>query len=97
MMAMGARRHRGLLHGAAHLLALCDMRTLYLRNVPDQVGAGLDALAAREGLSVSAFAVRELAKVARRADNPALLGDLPSLGVDPTVIVTDLHAARADR
>ncbi|HNA49562.1 MAG TPA: hypothetical protein PK594_01790 [Mycobacterium sp.] len=46
------------------------MRTLYLRNVPDEVGAQLDELARREGLSLSAFAVRELAAVARRAENP---------------------------
>ncbi|MGH9030645.1 MAG: MobF family relaxase, partial [Acidimicrobiia bacterium] len=42
-----------------------------LRGVPDDVGRRLRALAAREGLSVSAFAVRELAEIARRADNAA--------------------------
>ena len=57
------------------------MKTLYLRNVPDEVSERLAALAAREGLSVSALAVRELAVAARRADNPALLGDLPDLDV----------------
>ena len=55
------------------------MRTLYLRNVPDEVGDRLEQLAAREGMSLSAFAVRELAAVARRADNPALLASLPDL------------------
>lgn len=82
---------------AMRALALCDMRTLYLRNVPDDVGAGLDTLARREGMSVSAFAVLELSRIARRADNPALLGDLPSLGVDPATIVADLHGGRAGR
>ena len=73
------------------------MRVLYLRNVPDEVTEGLAALAAREGLSVSAFAVRELSEVARRADNRALLGDLPDLDVSAEDIVADLDAGRAVR
>ena len=48
------------------------MKTLYLRNVPKGVTERLESLAARAGLSVSAFAIRELGEVARRADNPAL-------------------------
>ena len=71
------------------------MKILYLRNVPDEVGRRLEALAAREGLSVSAFAVRELSEVARRADNPALLGDLPNLAVSADDVVADLDVARA--
>lgn len=82
---------------AASLLALCDVRTLYLRNVPDGVVGRLERLAAREGLSVSAFATRELALIARRADNPALLADLPDLGVDAAVVVADVEAGRAAR
>jgi plasmid stability protein len=73
------------------------MKTLYLRNVPDDVGRRLEALADREGLSVSAFAVRELGEIARRADNPALLGDLPDLGVSAEDVVADLDRARARR
>lgn len=73
------------------------MRTLYLRNVPDEVGDKLSRLAALEGMSVSAFVVRELAVVARRADNPELLGELPDLGVGPEVVVGDLDAGRASR
>jgi plasmid stability protein len=73
------------------------MRTLYLRNVPDDVGERLDRLAAREGLSVSAFATRELAVIARRADNPALLADLPDLAVDAQDIVADVEAGRTAR
>src|SRR4029450_735594 len=64
---------------ACWLLALCNMRTLYLRNVPDDVVRRLERLAARDGTSVGAVAVRELADVTRRADNPALLGLLPDL------------------
>jgi plasmid stability protein len=79
------------------MLALRDMRTLYLRNVPDDVAERLARLAAREGLSVSAFAVRELAWVAFRADNPALLAALPDLGVDAETVVDDVAAGRAER
>jgi hypothetical protein len=73
------------------------MRTLYLRNVPDEVVARLERLAARDATSVSAVAVRELAEVSRRADNPELLGGLPDLGVDTSAIVGDVTAARAER
>lgn len=79
------------------MLALCDMRTLYLRNVPDEVGERLERLAEREGLSLSAFASRELAAISRRADNPALLGDLPDLGVDAADVVADVEVGRSDR
>jgi plasmid stability protein len=70
------------------------MRTLYLRNVPDEVVARLERLAARDSSSVSAVAVRELADVSRRADNPELLGALPDLEVDVTTVVSSLDAAR---
>ncbi|HET9243673.1 MAG TPA: hypothetical protein VFN99_09515 [Gaiella sp.] len=73
------------------------MRVLYLRNVPDDVGERLERLAAREGMSVSAFAVRELAWVAFRADNPALLAALPDLGVGARAVVDDLEAGRGSR
>lgn len=73
------------------------MKVLYLRNVPDEVGERLEVLAAREGMSVSAFAVRELAWIAFRADNPALLAALPDLGLDRQAVVDDLGAGRAER
>lgn len=73
------------------------MKTLYLRNVPDGVSERLAALAAREGLSVSAFAVRELSEAARRADAPALLGELPDAGVSVADVVGDLDSARSAR
>ena len=82
---------------ASCLLAFCDMRTLYLRNVPDDVVERLERLAARDATSVGAVAVRELAEVSRRADNPALLGALPDLGVDVTTILKDMDAGRAER
>lgn len=73
------------------------MRTLSLRNVPDDVVERLERLAARDATSVGAVAVRELAEVSCRADNPALLGALPDLGVDVVTIVSDVEAGRADR
>lgn len=79
------------------MLALCDMRTLYLRNVPDEVVERLERLAARDRTSVSAVAVRELADVSRRADNPALLGRLPDLPTNAMDVVADLEADRTTR
>jgi plasmid stability protein len=73
------------------------MRTLYLRNVPDEVVQRLERLAAQDATSVGAVAVRELAAVSRRADNPALLGLLPDLDVDPAGILEDLDGERAGR
>jgi hypothetical protein len=73
------------------------VRTLYLRNVPDEVVERLERLAARDATSVSAVAVRELAEVSRRADNPALLGVLGDLDVDTTRIVSDVEHGRAER
>jgi len=72
------------------------MATLYLRNVPEPVVDRLRRLAEREGTSVSALALRELDAVSRRADNPALLGALPDLGIPPETLVADLEAARRD-
>ena len=73
------------------------MRTLYLRNVPDEVVERLERLAALDATSVNAVAVRELAQVSRRADNPALLGLLPDLPVETATIVADLDAERSGR
>ncbi len=73
------------------------MKTLYLRNVPDEVSERLARLAAREGLSVSAFALRELTESARRADTAALLGELPDLDLSAQEVVADLEAGRSAR
>ncbi|WP_375400048.1 hypothetical protein [uncultured Amnibacterium sp.] len=73
------------------------MKTLYLRNVPDDVVARLQVLADRDGTSVGAVAVRELADVSRRAGNRALLEALPDLGVDPVEIIGDIERERIDR
>jgi hypothetical protein len=73
------------------------MRTLYLRNVPDDVVERLERLAALDATSVSAVAVRELADVSRRADNPILLGALPDLRIETASIVPGLDAERTGR
>ncbi len=73
------------------------MRTLYLRNVPDDVAERLERLAERAGMSVSTFAVRELTERSRRADNARLLGGLPDRAIGADAIVADLDAARAER
>lgn len=73
------------------------MRTLYLRNVPDDVVRRLQQLADRDGTSVSAVAVRELSDVSRRADNAALLGGLPDLNVGVAAIVESVEQERAHR
>ncbi len=73
------------------------MKTLYLRNVPDEVSERLAFLAAREGISVSAFALRELAQAARRADNAAVLAGLPSIDLPVASVIDDLEAGRNRR
>jgi len=73
------------------------MKILYLRNVPDDVSERLASLAAREGLSVASFAVRELTEASRRADNAALLGELADLDLSAHDVIADLDAARSAR
>lgn len=73
------------------------MKTLYLRNVPEEVVERLQRLAVLDATSVGAVAVRELADVSRRADNPALLGTLPDLDVDTAAIVSAVEEGRAER
>lgn len=73
------------------------MKTLYLRNVPDDVVRRLQRLADRDGTSVGAVAVRELSDVSRRADNPGLIGELPDLDVAAPTIVESVDQERAHR
>ena len=73
------------------------MRTLYLRNVPDEVVERLERLAARDRMSVAAVAVRELEEASRRVDNLVLLAGLPDLDIDPASVVADVDAGRATR
>jgi hypothetical protein len=77
--------------------SIAHVKTLYLRNVPDEVVERLERLAERDKTSVSAVAVRELAEASRRVDNPALLGDLPDLTIDTGELVRDIDGDRAGR
>lgn len=70
------------------------MRTLYLRNVPDDVIRRLELLAELDATSVGAVAVRELSEVSRRADHPTLLATLPDLSISPAAIVAALEGDR---
>ena len=60
-------------------------KSIQLRNVPDSLYRQLKARAAREGLSLSAYVVREMA---RRADQPTIaelrerLSQLPPVAPD---------------
>jgi hypothetical protein len=73
------------------------VRTLYLRNVPDDAVQRLERLAALAGLPVSVFAVRELIEASRRADNASLLDALPDLPVPTSAITEALAAGRKER
>ncbi|CAA9432011.1 MAG: hypothetical protein AVDCRST_MAG35-2670 [uncultured Quadrisphaera sp.] len=73
------------------------MKTLYLRNVPDEVAERLERLAARESMSVNALAVRELAQISRRADNQAFLDALPDLPITAAQILEVVDEGRAAR
>ncbi len=57
----------------------------------------LQVLADRDGTSVGAMAVRELSEISRRADNPALVGGLPDLGIDMSTIVEGIERDRSDQ
>lgn len=73
------------------------MKTMYLRNVPEDVVRRLQVLADRDGTSLGAMAVRELSESSRRADNPALLGGLPDLGIAVSTIVEGVERDRNDQ
>jgi hypothetical protein len=73
------------------------MRTLYLRNVPDDVVERLERMAKQAGTSVNSVAIRELAEASRHIDNAALLESLPDYNVPMSEILEDLDHARAER
>ena len=73
------------------------MRTLYLRNVPDEVVERLERMAKLEASSVNAVAVRELAEASRRIDNAALLESLPHRDITMAQILENLDQSRSER
>jgi plasmid stability protein len=73
------------------------MKTLYVRNVPDEVAERLAQLAEREGLSVNAVVLRELESVARRTRNVELFDGLPDAGISAEETLRALDEGRAGR
>lgn len=70
------------------------MRTLHLRNVPDDVMDRLAKLARVSKMSVTAVAIRELDTATRRVDNAALVATLPDLQISADLIVESVRAER---
>ncbi|GAS97139.1 uncharacterized protein RMCC_4105 [Mycolicibacterium canariasense] len=70
------------------------MRTLHIRNVPDEVMDRLARLARATNSSVTAVAIRELDAATRRVDNAALLASLPDLAIPAADIAADVAAER---
>lgn len=73
------------------------MRTLYVRNVPEEVVARLEQVADREGRSVNAVVVQELTSAAQRAANAELFDSLPDTGTTMEETLAALHAGREGR
>ena len=48
-------------------------------------------------MSVNAFAVRELTRVARRVDNAALFDDLPDLDITTEQVLDAIKSGRDER
>jgi hypothetical protein len=72
------------------------MRTLYLRNVPDEIVDRLERMARRQGISVNAVAIRELAEASRVIDNAALLESLPHRDITMAQILENLDESRSE-
>lgn len=70
------------------------VRTLYLRNVPDEVMERLEKLAHDSKTSVTAVAIGHLDAATRFVDNAAVFAALPDLRVPAESIVESVHADR---
>lgn len=70
------------------------VRTLHLRNVPDEVMNRLERMARAASTSVTAVAIRELDAATRRVDNAALVATLPDLDIPAATIVEQLESER---
>jgi hypothetical protein len=88
-------------HSANKLLAASkhcgyarSVRTLHLRNVPDDVMDRLERMARAASTSVTAVAIRELDAATRRVDNAALVATLPDLDIPTASIVEQLESER---
>jgi plasmid stability protein len=70
------------------------MRTLYVRNVPDDVVERLEKLAAEEGLSVNAVVLHELQSVVRRSRNAEIFDAMPDTDIRTEEILAAIDAGR---
>jgi plasmid stability protein len=72
------------------------MKTIQVRNVPDDVHRTLRTRAAAAGISLSDFALEELERVAQRPPVADLLGRARTRagGADSTAIVAAIRAGR---
>lgn len=73
------------------------MRTLYLRNVPEETARALEEIAERESMSVSALAVRELQRAVAFRANADALRRAPVVRVSYADIVDSVREAREAR
>lgn len=71
-----------------------QMRSLKIRNAPDDLMERLERLARASDTSVEPVAIRELDMATRRVDNAALLATLPDLSIPTDDIVKHVHASR---
>lgn len=71
-----------------------SVRTLHLRNVPDDIVDRLERMARAASTSVTAVAIRELDAATRRVDNAALIATLPDLDIAAETIVEQLDSER---
>lgn len=80
------------------MLALRNMRTLYLRNVPDEVVERLESLSREAGMSVSAYAVKGLSMLSAQEHNRRVFARLqPIEGPSMDDVVQELHRSRESR
>jgi plasmid stability protein len=70
------------------------MKTLYLRNVPDEVVDALEVLARDQSMSVSALAVRELKAAVAFRLNADILYAQPDLAVELDDVVAAVRSGR---
>ncbi|MGI8948218.1 MAG: hypothetical protein ACR2FV_09650 [Ornithinimicrobium sp.] len=74
------------------------MRTLYLRNVPDDVVERLESLSREAGMSVSAYAVKGLGALSAQEHNRRVFARLqPVAGPSLDDVVEELHRGRESR
>lgn len=76
------------------LLASCNMKTLYLRNVPDDLAQSLEELARRDSMSLNAVALRELRQAVAFRRNADLLWAQPTTDVTVADIVAAVRTGR---